>query len=142
MKKPRRKKLVRPVLRSFDCTDHDPIDEWQPDGRPVWYYLALHIGPPDSEARDLHYVLVADRDGLAELKQSGYRPGPEPPIVVEPYSWEGVMEEISRRLVACEDWDWLGVQEKLRKQFRWEYEDYARRSERIVEQLRELEGRG
>lgn len=46
------------------------------------------------------------------------------PIVLQPYSWEGVLAATRERLESCTGRDWLEVQEKLRRQFDWEYEGY------------------
>lgn len=121
-KKSKELTLVTPSLKSFDCEDLDPIEAWVPSGDSVWYQLTLSIGPPDSEGADLFRVDVATPTGLREARQRGERIGLPPPIVVNPYGWSEVMVEIERRLEACRDLSWFGMQESLRKQFLCEYE--------------------
>lgn len=45
-----------------------------------------------------------------------------PVILLESYSWTGVMVAAQARLDECEGRDWLEIQEKLRGHFIWEYE--------------------
>jgi len=117
-------KEIIPELKGFDCVDLDPIDEWAPESEKVYYYLTLHIGEPESEAADLYGVMVCNPAGIAAAKQAGVKFGPEPPIMLAEYSWQGVLNEVTLRLKSCRGFGWLDVQEKLRRQFAWEYEGY------------------
>ena len=123
---------ITPVLKDWDCTYHDPIESWQPETDVVDYHLALHIGPPDLEAADLWYVQVFTPAGLARAKQEGQRIGPKPPIIVRPYRWSAVLDEAQRRVASCTGFGWLDVQEKLRRQFHWEWEGMAQMSEKTL----------
>ena len=113
---------VEPVLKYFDCTDHDPIEEYVPESDSVWYWLTLGIGTPESEAADLFSVPVGTPVGLREARQSGERKFCVPPIIVNPYDWIMVLAEVNRRIGTCADLSWSGMQEQLRKLFFWEYE--------------------
>lgn len=54
---PDRSALMKPQLKAQDCTDHDPIEAWQPaDPAQVNYWLCLHIGPADQRGAELFYV--------------------------------------------------------------------------------------
>jgi Immunity protein 8 len=115
-----------PVLKRFDCTDIDPVERWLPASSEVCYWLTLSIGTADSEAADDFQVCVATPDGLKSsvgrrIKPKGATP---PPIVLQEYSWDGVLLEIDRRLAVCAGTDWAEMQEKLRLLFNWEYEGY------------------
>ncbi len=114
--------MVRPEIRSVDCSDHHPIEQWVPDHRDVYYWLNVRIGPTGEAAADNFVTLVATPAGLASLKQSGFRIGPEPPIVVEPYEWSSVRSQLEARVAECGDASWDRVNERLRRAFQWEYE--------------------
>ena len=111
-----------PELKGFDCVDHDPIERWVPEGEAVLYWLVLHIGVPGEPGADLFTVPVANHAGLhdPEWKQRADRS--KSPIVVDPYSWQGVIDEVDRCLQAAAGWDWATVRAKLRERFAWEYE--------------------
>lgn len=113
-----------PVLVHWDCADIAHVEEWLPPGEDVRYWLTLAIGLAGEGATDNFQVCVATPAGLGSgrgqlLLRGGRR---TPPIVVNPYRWEAVRAEISRRLDACRGSDWREVQDRLRTQFLWEYE--------------------
>jgi hypothetical protein len=115
---------IVPELKSFDCFDHHPIEDWVPDTDAVCYWLALHIGEPGSEAASMYYVQVCTPEGLSAFKASGSKISRQRPIVLSHYSWESVLAEVAGRLEACRGYGWLDVQDKLRRQFDWEYENW------------------
>ena len=114
--------MIVPELKGFDCSDHDSIESWSPGSEPVLYRLSLLIGEPGNPAADLFDVPVANHAGLhlSEWKRRTHRS--IVPIVVDPYSWSGVLSEIQRRLASASSHDWLSVLDKLRAEFAWEYE--------------------
>jgi hypothetical protein len=117
--------LVRPELRSWDCWDFDPIQDWVPDGDEVLYWLTLTIGEPNRVGADNFQVCVATPAGLKSSVGKRYRPrggGQPKAIVLQAYSWDGVVAAVQERLDACAGRDWAEVQEKLRAQFDWEFE--------------------
>ena len=116
--------MIAPQVKAFDCTDHDPIEDWKPSSESVWYTLTLHIGTSDRQGADLFSVTVCTPTGLNDAKQDGFAPGPEPPIVLSEYSWPEVVEAVQDRIQDCQGSDWGNIQTKLRKRFRWEYENY------------------
>jgi hypothetical protein len=119
-----RTQLIRPELKSWDCADLDPIENWVPDGEAL-YSLTVSIGPPGSPAADNYQVCVATPAGLRSGAGQRSRPkGSDRPkaIVLQSYSWAGVVAAIEERLDACAGRDWDEVQDKLKVQFEWEYE--------------------
>ncbi len=118
--------LLTPELKSWDCFDHDPIEDWVPDTDTVLYWLALHVGLPGSEAASMFMVPVANHKGLhtPEWKQRYRRPRDKTivPIVVDPYAWPAVLAEVHRRLEEISCINWFDLQEQLRLIFDWEYE--------------------
>ncbi len=117
---------LSPELKGWDCTDHDPIEDWVPESDTVLFWLVLHLGWPGSEAADLFTVPVANPKGLhtPEWKQRHRVPRDTTitPIVVDPYSWDAVLSEVHRRLGEISGYDWLDLQEQLRLIFHWEFE--------------------
>ena len=80
----------------------------------------------DSEAANDFQVCVATPDGLKSPSGRSSKPkgGRPPPIVLQDYSWDGVLREIERRLTASAGTDWGEMVEKLRLLFLWEYEGH------------------
>lgn len=115
-----------PVVKRLFCADIDDVQRWRPASSEVCYWLTLSIGAVDSDGADDFEVCVATPDGLKSpagrrIKPKGAKP---PPIVLQDYSWDGVVKEIDRRLSDCAGTNWLEMQEKLRLLFNWEYEGY------------------
>ena len=122
----RRRVAQAPVVKGCFCADIDDIERWRPTSSEVCYWLTLSIGAVDSEGADDFEVCVATPQGLKSsagrrIKPKGATP---PPIVLQEYSWDGVVREIDRRLSVCAGTGWLEIQEKLRLLFNWEYEGY------------------
>jgi hypothetical protein len=116
---------IKPELKSFDCTDLDPVEAWVPDHPEVRYWLTMAIGLPGSDAADLFQVCVATLDGLKSERGRSERTrgrGHPQPIVLRSYSWAAVLHAVDERLESCRGRDWLEIQENLRTQFWWEYE--------------------
>jgi hypothetical protein len=123
----KRRSPIIPELKSFDSADvHDP-DTWAPPASAeVFYWMTLEIGEPGAPGADCWQVCVANRAGWKSRAGTAVRPrgkAQAPPIVVEPYSWSAVLAEVNERLRRSEGERWLDVQEALRREFEWEYED-------------------
>ncbi len=115
--------MAIPQLKAFDCTDHDPIDQWIPESDVgVHYSLCLHIGPPDEEGADLFYVDVVTPQSINEDNHA--RSLSQRRIVVSPYSWEDVLKKVQATLERCAGDDWRQQSELLAKHFNWEFENY------------------
>ncbi len=118
--------MVTPELRSWDCTDHHPIDRWSPEGDEVLYWLVLGIGEPGSTAADLYTVPVATMAGLKTPDWKQRTRSREwkriRPIVLRHYSWDAVIGCVRDRIRACSGYTWRDAQDKLRREFHWEYE--------------------
>jgi hypothetical protein len=116
-----------PELKEFDCPDIVDLPSWKPDGDDVCYWLELSIGLPGSGAADLFQVCVATPSGLKSPLGRRVKPrgaARAKPIVLQSYSWAGVLDEIQRRLDSSSGAAWLEIQEKLGRHFLWEYENY------------------
>ena len=114
---------MKAELKAQDCTDHDPIEAWQPpDADDVDYRLCLHIGPAGQSGEELFYVNVlsdaaARRIPAARLARRKH-------IIVSDYSWSGVMRAVNEALREAEGADWSEVAQKLARRFDWEFERY------------------
>ncbi len=116
--------LMNPLLKAYDCSDHDPIQTWKPaDPGHVDYYLCLHIGLPDQKGADLFYVNVlsaaaADCLDARELEA-------RKKIIVKNYSWDAVMHAVEDILVQIDEPNWHRAAQKLNQHFEWEFENYT-----------------
>lgn len=112
-----------PQLKGYDCIDHDPIDEWVPESdADVFYSLCLHIGSPNSEGADLFYVDVVTP--LAINNHNLGRRLSQRKIIVNPYSWEAVLESVQAILERCAGENWSQQSTLLAKHLSWEFENY------------------
>lgn len=115
--------MKTPQLKGYDCIDHDPIDEWTPESdADVFYSLCLHIGFPQSEGADLFYVDVMTPQAITH-HNLGRRLN-QRKIVVNPYTWDAVLESVKVTLERCAGEDWSQQSALLAKQFNWEFENY------------------
>jgi hypothetical protein len=111
-----------PELKAFDCVDHDPIEEWIPESEEsVSFHLCLHIGRPEEKGADLFYVHVVTPQAI-NGQNPGRRLGKH--MVVNPYSWSSVREQLQRILERCEGETWDQQATRLTEHFEWEFEKY------------------
>jgi hypothetical protein len=118
---------VTPELKVVYCLDIDDLPKWTPDGEDVCFWVQLSIGLRDSEAADVFQVCVATPTGLKSELGRTIKPrgaAKARPIVLQQYSWRALLDAIGDRLESSAGTDWLEIQENLRRQFDWEYENY------------------
>lgn len=114
---------MKPQLKAQDCTDHDPIETWQPaDHTLVDYWLCLHIGLDEQQGADLFYVNVLSEAAASELDAGELARRKK--IVVRDYSWNTVMHEVDEILRQVEGASWNEIAQKLSQKFDWEFENY------------------
>ena len=115
--------IVSPVLKAFDCSDHDPIDQWVPKSNDdVYYSLCLHIGPPDEEGADLFYADVVTPHSIERLNLTKSKFTRQ--IIVDDYSWVNVIRKVQSVLDQCSGEGWAQQSLLLSKYFYWEFENY------------------
>jgi hypothetical protein len=114
---------MKPQLKSQDCTDHDPIEAWQPaDIAQVDYPLCLHIGLAGSQGADMFYVRVLS--GAAARQLDARELARQKKIVVEDYSWGAVIRAVDGILREIDGSSWDEIAQKLSQKFDWEFENY------------------
>ena len=120
-------RFMIPDLKVVHCADIEDLPSWSPDDEDVCFWLELSVGLPGSEAADIFQVCVATPAGLKSALGRRVKPrgsAQARPIVLNSYSWSAALAAIQERLASCEGVDWLEIQEKLRHEFDWEYENY------------------
>ena len=116
-----------PELKFIDCADIEDLPNWRPADDDVCFWLTLSIGLPGSEAADIFQVCVATPSGLKSSLGRRIKPrggAQARPIVLPSYSWPAALDAIRERLESSEGSGRLDIQEKLRRHFVWEYENY------------------
>ncbi len=114
---------MKPELKAQDCTDHDPIEEWQPAAAmDVDYWLCLHVGPAGQTGAELFYVNVLSEAAARQLGEGELARRKK--IVVKDYSWSAVMRAVHAILDQIDGTDWKEIAQKLSKKFDWEFENY------------------
>ena len=109
---------MKPVIVSYDCTDHDPIDKWLPDDASnVDFWMNFTIGP-DMEAGDNFQVHVVTPNNLHGKNSDNHA------IVLNEYSWSSVLASVEKMLEKCRGSDWSEMSEKLSQLMYWEFENY------------------
>ena len=114
---------MKPQLKAQDCTDHDPIETWQPaDSAHVDYWLCLHIGPADQQGAEMFYVNVLSEAAARQLDAGELEKRKK--IVLRDYSWSAVMRAVDDILRQVEGSSWSEVAQTLSQKFDWEFENY------------------
>ena len=114
---------MKPQLKAQDCTDHDPIEVWQPaDPAHVDYWLCLRIGPDEQQGADLFYVNVLSEAAARQLDAGELAQRKK--IVVRDYSWSTVVRAVDDILRQINGASWSEVAQKLSQKFDWEFENY------------------
>ena len=110
-------KLRKPVIRGWDCTDHDPIEDWVPDDPAlVEYWCNVAIGIEGENGANNFQVHVVTEEMLSQIENKNF-------LIVLPYyeGWSQVLDAINVRLDEIRELNWAGMQEPLSKMFLHEY---------------------
>lgn len=109
---------MKPVIISYDCIDHDPIDAWVPDEvHDVDFWMNFTIGY-DERGGDNFQVRVVTPNNLHGPDADKYA------IILSQYSWEEVLGHVTSILSQCHGSDWAEVSGKLAKHMYWEFDNY------------------
>jgi hypothetical protein len=112
--------IKKPEIKSWDCVDHDPIEEWVPeDPSNVDYWCNISIGIEGEEGADNFQVHVVSENMLSQISSKQH-------IIVVPYyeGWNQVLKAVKLKLDKCSDIEWSGMSLQIAKLFYWEYEGY------------------
>lgn len=113
-------KLQKPEIKDWDCSDHDPIEDWQPID-PAWveYWCNIAIGIEGEDRADNFQVHVVPEKMLPQILDKKY-------ILVLPYyeGWDQVLQALNTKISNINELNWAGMSEKLSEMFLWEYKDY------------------
>ena len=114
--------LMKPEIKCWDCTDHDPIDGWIPDDpEMVNYWCNVAIGIEGETGADNFQVHVVTEKMMSQIEDKEY-------LIILPYyeGWSQVLDAINQKIAGISELSWAGISEKLSKLFYWEYEGYKR----------------
>ena len=114
--------FITTEIKSFDCTDHDPIDAWVPE-EPAFvdFWCTIAVGPKDEVGSNYFQVHVVTQQALSQVADKKH-------MLVIPYyeNWNQVIELLNEKMELCKDVSWAGFTEQFSKLFAWEYEGYNR----------------
>jgi hypothetical protein len=105
--------VTAPELKGWDCADVPDLTDWSPTDDEVIFWMNLYIGAPSSADGHHYQVCVATPAGLNSAPARRSRPKgakAPPPIVLQTYSWVGLLEQINNRLVLSSGADWAEMQ--------------------------------
>lgn len=109
---------MKPIIISYDCTDHDPIEGWVPDDAfNVDLWINFTIGP-DIEGGDNFMVRIVSPKNLHNKDTAKHA------IILNEYSWPKVVTEVASILEQCQGTSWAEVAEQLSHFMHWEYDNY------------------
>ncbi|MFV7782684.1 Imm8 family immunity protein [Shewanella marisflavi] len=106
-----------PVIRSFDCSDFDPIDKWIfEDPAEVDFWLNISVGAEGMKGTNDFQVHVITQKSLSQSTDKGHL------LVLPYYSWDETLKELNKVLSNCADVSWEGMFRQISKHYCWEYE--------------------
>ena len=109
---------MKPIILSYDCTDHDPIDKWNPnDTFDVDIWMNFTIGP-DIKGGDNFQVRIVTPNNLQGKNSDKHA------IVLNEYSWLSVLNAVENMLKKCQGSDWNEISDKLSQLMYWEFDNY------------------
>ncbi|WP_413664746.1 Imm8 family immunity protein [Microbulbifer sp. CNSA002] len=109
---------MKATINSYDCVDHDPIDQWVPnDPYDVDIWVNFRIGP-DTESGDNFQVHIVTPNNLHGKGSTKYA------IILYEYSWKKVLRTVESMLEQCQCTSWIGISRQLANLMHWEYENY------------------
>lgn len=109
---------MKPIIISYDCTDHDPIDKWLPDDFcDVDVWVNFTIGP-DSKGGDNFQVRVVTPNNLKGKNSAKHA------IILNEYSWPKVLAAVEAILELCQGTSWAGISKQLSQLMYWEFDNY------------------
>jgi hypothetical protein len=109
---------MKPIIISYDCSDHDPIDKWTPDDPfDVDIWVNFTIGT-DKMGGDNFLVRIVTPNNLHGKNSDKWA------IVIVEYSWENILAKINRLLEESSGDDWADISRNLSSRMHWEYQDY------------------
>ena len=109
--------MKTPTIKSWDCIDQDPIEEWIPDDPcDVEFWCNIAIGISGEEGSDSFSVHIATSKAVSRIADKKY-------LVIIPYyeNWTNVLAILQSIVDTCKDINWQGMSEQLSKHFLWEY---------------------
>ncbi|WP_370979716.1 Imm8 family immunity protein [Agaribacterium sp. ZY112] len=109
---------MKPIILSYDCSDHDPIDEWVPDDVfDVDFWINFTIGL-DEKGGDNFQARVVTPNNLHGKNSEKHA------IILVEYSWVEVIAAVEAMLEQCQGISWIGISEELSQLMYWEYDNY------------------
>lgn len=109
---------MKPIIISYDCYDHDPIDKWAPDDVfDVDFWMNFTIGP-DNKGGDNFQVRVATPNNLHDKHSAKHT------IILNEYTWPKVIAAVEGMLEQCQDVSWADISEQLAQLMYWEFDNY------------------
>ncbi len=106
-----------PVVKSFDCADYDPIEQWAfDDPTEVEFWLSIEVGIESEAGSNLFQVHVVTQKMLSQIYPNNHL------LILPYYSWADTLSSINKVLSTCSDVSWEGMFNQVSKHFCWEYE--------------------
>lgn len=113
-------KFITTEIKSYDCIEHDPIDEWIPEEPDlVSFWCCISIGIKGQEGFDYFQVHVVTSRMLSQITDKKY-------TLVLPYyeNFQQVIDVINQQMELCKNINWVGFTEEFSKIYHWEYSGY------------------
>jgi hypothetical protein len=104
---------LKPLLLSYDCAAHDPIDSWVPpldDDIDIWLTLNIGYDLHGGDHFKVHIVTPNHLKGAAKYT-----------LVIHRYHFKTILHTLTTMIESCTGDDWPEVTQKLSKHFYWEY---------------------
>lgn len=113
------------VIRSVGTSAHPNLRTWEPDDREdIATIVIIEIGPRNGKGGDTFMLRLATPEGLRALNADDGVIASRGVLIVPGYDYPELSRWLERTVASCEADTWPQCVEKLRRWFRWEYDDY------------------
>lgn len=109
---------MKAIINSYDCLEHDPIDDWQPENPcDIAISINFNIGI-NATAGDnflLHVITPSQQVGSQPAKYT---------LVVDHFNIQTILADVQNMLEQCQGNSWEEVAQKLSQFMQWEFDNY------------------
>jgi hypothetical protein len=107
-------------IKSQDCADHDPIEEWVPEDKfDVNLWMNFTIGPIGFDGGDNFQAHIITKSAISDEPNKKGRM-----IIIDYFNFDELIKVINSIFKDKEFSTWDEATELLNKSLYWEYENY------------------
>lgn len=110
--------MMKAVINHYDCLEHDPIDQWQPeDPSDINISINFNIGLV-ATAGDNFLLHVVTANQQPDEQMEPYT------LVVDKFNMPAILASVDGMLEQCQGENWPDIAGQLSRLMQWEFANY------------------